>query len=289
MSRRVRVRAPAKVNLTLEVLGKRPDGYHEIASVMATCDVRDDIRVGPAHALEVRILPGVDAAPGDDLASRAARALASATGRDARAHIRIRKRIPIAAGLGGGSSDAGAVLRALAEMWGVHADLDEVGARVGSDVPFFSGGYAVAVVSGRGERVEPLPAAGLWIALVTLPARVSTAEVYASSEGGAAGRGRATAELADLFRRGTVTGQAVRALARNDLATPAGALCPAILEARSLASRAGIDLVLSGSGPSLFAAADDRAQALSMSRALRRAGLRARARSLCVTAPIEHV
>jgi 4-diphosphocytidyl-2-C-methyl-D-erythritol kinase len=175
-------------------------------------------------------------------------------------------------------------------MWGVHADLDEVGARVGSDVPFFSGGCAAAVVSGRGERVEPLPAAGLWIALVTLPARVSTAEVYASSEGGAAaGRGRATAELADLFRRGTVTGQAVRALARNDLATPAEAVCPAILEARSLASRAGIDLVLSGSGPSLFAAADDRAQALSMSRALRRAGLRARARSLCVTAPIEHV
>jgi len=288
VSRRYRVRAPAKVNLTLEVLGTRPDGYHEIASVMATCDLRDDVRVGPARTLEARILPAVDAAPGDDLASRATRALASAAGLQARAHIRIRKRIPLAAGLGGGSSDAGAVLRALAEMWDLDTDLAAVGALVGSDVPFFTRGCPAAIVSGRGERVDPLPAAdGLWIALVVLPARVSTAEVYAACGAGARGGGSATAELADLFRRGAVSGQAVRALARNDLATPAEAMCPAIGDARTIASRNGIDLVLSGSGPTLFAVADDRAHAISMSRALRRAGLRARARLLCVSAPIE--
>ena len=287
MSRRVRVRAPAKVNLTLEVLGWRSDGFHEIASVMATCDLRDDVRVGAAKALEVRIGPPVDAPRGDDLASRAARALADATGREPAAHIRIRKRIPIAAGLGGGSSDAGAVLRALADLWDAVADLEEVGARVGSDVPFFAGGHAAARAHGRGERLDPLPAADLWIALVTLPARVPTAVVYAACD--ARGDGRATAALVELFHRRTVTGPAVRSLAHNDLATAAERVCPAIGDARSAASRAGIELVLSGSGPSLFAVADDRAQAIAMSRTLRRAGLRARPRPLCVTAPVERV
>ena len=178
MSRKLRVRAPAKVNLTLEVLGERADGYHEIASVMATVDLRDDVRVGPAKALEVRIGPDVGAPRGDDLASRAARVLAASIGREPHARVRIRKRIPVAAGLGGGSSDAGAVLRALAHLWGVDADLAAIGATVGSDVPFFARACAVALVGGRGERIEALPpAAGLWIALVTVPARLATGAV----------------------------------------------------------------------------------------------------------------
>lgn len=289
MSRAVRIRAPAKVNLTLEVLGKRPDGYHEIASVMATVDLRDDVRVGHAKGLDVRIRPDVGAARGEDLASRAARALAAATGREPRAHVRIRKRIPVAAGLGGGSSDAGAVLRALAALWDVHADIVAIGATVGSDVAFFARACDAALVGGRGEQVEPLPpAAGLWIALVTLPARVATADVYASVDVGR-GDGGASAQLADLFRRGTVTAQAVRALMRNDLATAAESRCPLIAEARSIASRAGVDLALSGSGPSLFAVADDRAHAIRIARALRRAGSRSRAYAFCVSAAIEPV
>jgi 4-diphosphocytidyl-2-C-methyl-D-erythritol kinase len=283
---RLRLRTPAKVNLTLEVLGTRPDGYHEIASVMATCELRDDVRVGPARTLEVRIVPPVDVPRGDDLASRAARALASATGREPRAHVRIRKRIPVAAGLGGGSSDAGATLRLLAGLWKVDADLAAVGAQVGSDISFFASGCAAAVVGGRGERTEPLPPAPIWIVLVTLNARVSTAEVYARASGSRAD-GTATAAVADLFRRGTAAGAAVRALARNDLTTAAASMCPAIAEARSAASGVGVDLLLSGSGPSLFAVADDRAHAIRVARALRRKGLRARPRELCVAAAIE--
>ncbi len=283
---RLRVLAPAKVNLTLEVLGRRPDGYHEIRSVMVTCDVHDDVRVGPARRLDVRIRPGVGAARGEDLASRAVRALAQALGREARAHVTIRKRIPVAAGLGGGSSDAGAVLRALAALWDAPADLALVGASVGSDVPFFAAGCAVALVGGRGERVTPLPAVELYVALVTLPARSATAEVYAALGRASRGDGRASEALSDLFRRGTATGPQVRALVRNDLAAAAENVCPAVAEARSLASRAGVELSVTGSGPSLFAVADDRAHAIRMSRALRRAGLRARPRALCTIASV---
>src|SRR5437879_13763829 len=109
--------APAKVNPTLEVLGRRADGYHELASVFATVDLRDRVRVAPWRELDVRIAPAVGAAPGDDLATRAVHSIADAAGRQALAHVRVRKRIPVASGLGGGSSDAGAVLLGLARVW----------------------------------------------------------------------------------------------------------------------------------------------------------------------------
>jgi 4-diphosphocytidyl-2-C-methyl-D-erythritol kinase len=284
---RLRVLAPAKVNLTLEVLGRRADGYHEIRSVMATCDLRDDVRAGPAKTLDVRIRPDVGAAAGEDLASLAVRALADATGHAPQAHVHVRKRIPVAAGLGGGSSDAGAVLRALAALWATTVDVVAVGARVGSDVPFFAAGCAVAEIGGRGEAVVPLtPAEGPWVVIVTLAARSATPEVYAALDPGARGDGRATAALADLFRKGAATGPAIRTLLRNDLATAAAKVCPAVAEARAAAARRGIELSVSGSGPSLFALADDRAHALRLTRSLRRADLRAGPYALFVPAPV---
>jgi len=279
MSRRVRVRAPAKVNLTLEVLGRRPDGYHELASVMATVDLHDDVRVMVAPTLDVKIGPDVGAAPGADLASAAVRALASATGREPRARVDVRKRIPVAAGLGGGSSDAGAVLRALAELWRLRGvDLASVGAQVGSDVPFFAAGHALAVVAGRGERVEalPPPARELWIALVTLRARLPTGSVFAALDPSTRGTGEATDRLAASLRAGDADPATLRSHARNDLTGAAEGLCPEIAAARTAASERGIALSLSGSGPSLFAVADDRAHALRMARSLRGAGLHAR-------------
>jgi len=96
MSRAVVLMTPAKVNLTLEVLGPRGDGYHELASVFATVDLRDRVRVSRSRALDVRIAPAVGAVPGDDLATRAVRALAEASGLPALAHVRVRKRIPVA-------------------------------------------------------------------------------------------------------------------------------------------------------------------------------------------------
>ncbi len=158
--RGVQVRAPAKINLALELIGRREDGYHEIATVMTTLDLADRVTLRPASELSVAFsgphAAGID--PADDLAGRAARALAEAAGRAPDVAIEVRKRIPSAAGLGGGSTDAAAVLRGLDAMWGLEwptARLAEVGATIGSDVPFFvHGGTAHCI--GRGELVEPL-------------------------------------------------------------------------------------------------------------------------------------
>jgi 4-diphosphocytidyl-2-C-methyl-D-erythritol kinase len=276
--------APAKVNLTLEVLGTRADGYHELASVFATVDLSDRVRVAPWRALDVRIAPAVDAVPGDDLASRAVRALAEASARPALAHVRVRKRIPVASGLGGGSSDAGAVLRGLARAWRLDGvDLLPIAARVGSDVPFFVSGAAYAFVRGRGELVDVLPAPEpMWIALVQLRERVSTAAVFTAHRANSS-KGERSAKLARALRDRKVTVAAVRENLHNDLLEAAERVAPAVAEARKTASSMGIDLAMSGSGPSLFALGDDRADAIRIARRLRRAGLRARALRIGVT------
>jgi 4-diphosphocytidyl-2-C-methyl-D-erythritol kinase len=277
MSRAVILMAPAKVNLTLEVLGPRADGYHDLASVFATVDLRDRVRVAPWRELDVRIAPAVGAPAGDDLASRAVRALADASARPALAHVRIRKRIPVASGLGGGSSDAGAVLVGLARVWRLDGvDLTLVAARVGSDVPFFVSRSAFALVRGRGELVETLPAPEpLWIALVQLPERVPTAAVFGAHRGKPSS-GERSAKLAKALRDRKVTTAIVRDCLHNDLLEAAERVAPAIADARKTASVMGIDLAMSGSGPSLFALGDDRAHAIRIARRLRRAGLRTR-------------
>jgi len=276
---------PAKVNLTLEVLGPRPDGYHELASVFATVDLRDRVRVAPWRALDVRVAPAVGAVAGDDLASRAVRALADVSGRPALAHVRVRKRIPVAAGLGGGSSDAGAVLRGLARVWRLDGvDLTPVAALVGSDVPFFVSRAAYALVRGRGELVETLPAppAPFWVALVRMPERVSTAEIFAAHRAKPSTPERSVM-LAKALRDRKVTAAVVRECLHNDLLAAAERVVPAIADARKTASALGIDLAMSGSGPSLFAMGDDRADAIRIARRLRRAGLRVRVLRLGVT------
>jgi 4-diphosphocytidyl-2-C-methyl-D-erythritol kinase len=277
MSRAVVLMTPAKVNLTLEVLGRRADGYHDLASVFATVDIRDRVRVAPSRDLDVRIAPSVDAPAGDDLASRAVRALADASSRPALAFVRIRKRIPVAAGLGGGSSDAGAVLRGLARVWRLDGvDLMPAAARVGSDVPFFVSGAAYALVRGRGELVEILPAPEpLWIALVQLPERASTAEVFGAHRTKPS-NGEPSEALAKALRDRKVTVGLMREFIHNDLLDAAERIVPAIAEVRKTAAGMGIDLALSGSGPSLFALGDDRAHAIQMARRLRRRALRTR-------------
>jgi 4-diphosphocytidyl-2-C-methyl-D-erythritol kinase len=277
VSRSVVVEAPAKINLTLEVLGRRADGFHDLASIFATIDLCDRVRVTRSRSLDVRVSPGVGARPEDELATRAVHAFADATEREPRAHVRVRKRIPVAAGLGGGSSDAAAVLRGLSRLWRVDAELNAIAARVGSDVPFFASGAAFALVTGRGERVEPLPAPAiaLWIVLVRVNVRVSTADVFGAMRSTKSEGARSRA-IADRLRNGTVTAEFLRAHLSNDLLDAAQQIAPSIAEARNLAAARRIDLAMSGSGPSLFALADDRPHALRIARALRRAGMQAR-------------
>ena len=160
----MRLAAHAKVNLTLEVLGMRPDGYHELRSVVTTIPLHDDVELLDAPAGEMTVemsgdgmeVPHVPCE--ENLAVRAARALAAAAGVSRGVHIRIVKRIPVGAGLGGGSADAAAVLNGLNELWGMGLPkerLCEIGAEVGSDVPALVLGGMV-LMEGRGERVRAL-------------------------------------------------------------------------------------------------------------------------------------
>ena len=197
------VPAHAKVNLTLEVLGKRPDGYHEIRSVMRLLALHDRIRLEPATEVTVRCdLPGLSG-PGN-LAHRAALLLREEAGYRGGAAIGIEKTIPVAAGLGGGSSDAAATLLGLDRLWGTglgRETLQALAAQLGSDVPFFLYG-GTALASGRGELIRPLPvsASGATpvLLLVKPPIAVPTSEVYRHVTAALYGDGSASAALAAL-------------------------------------------------------------------------------------------
>ena len=282
MTRAVTLLAPAKINLALAVSGRREDGYHDLRSVFATIALADRVRVAAYRSLEVHIAPDVGAPRGDDLASRAVRAMAAATDHDAAAFVQIRKRVPVAAGLGGGSSDAGAVLRALAAIWRrTEVDLVAVAATVGSDVPFFVRGARVALVSGRGERVDPLPDPDpMHVVIVRSRARLSTVDVFAALRPEDRGATGSVDAVRHAFAQRSVTAQLLREHARNDLLAPAERLCPEIGDARSRAAQRGIELALSGSGPTLFTIADDRRDALRIARILRRIGLTAHAHTM---------
>ncbi len=151
-------KAPAKINLSLDSLFRHSDGEHEWEMVMTSVDLSDYVRIRPAAHIHVTTDSGFLPEDPRNLAYQAARALQTAAGIHAGAHIHIEKHIPVAAGLGGGSSDAAAVLRGLNELWGLgysKQQLAEIGLTVDSDVPYCV--YSeTALVRGRGEVVEPL-------------------------------------------------------------------------------------------------------------------------------------
>jgi 4-diphosphocytidyl-2-C-methyl-D-erythritol kinase len=251
----VRVLAPAKVNLFLEVLGKRPDGYHEIATLMLAIDLADELDFAPADAGELSLTcddPSLSTGP-DNLVMKAADRLRTETGCSLGARIALRKRIPWAAGLGGGSSDAAATLEGLNELWKLglsQAALARIGAEIGSDVPFFLNGPA-AWCTGRGEVVTPvLVGRPLDLVLVKPTAGLSTADVYrrlsvpARPVDGTAAR--------EALASGDVEGLG-KALF-NRLEEPAFELNPAVAEAaRRVQGVGAAGSLMSGSGSALFA------------------------------------
>jgi 4-diphosphocytidyl-2-C-methyl-D-erythritol kinase len=179
--RRARLRALAKINLDLRVLAKRPDGFHELRTIFQTISLADTIDLaftpGRQTAIEVEDSVGIP----DNLAARAARMALEAMKATGRVEMRIRKRIPMGAGLGGGSSDAAAVLLALPVLAGREVGLPQLcglAEHLGSDVPFFLlGGRAVGI--GRGSELFPLPDEAALAGLLVVPAvHVSTSEAY---------------------------------------------------------------------------------------------------------------
>lgn len=196
--------APAKINLSLDVLGRRPDGYHTLRSVMQTLELHDTLELQPAATTTLTC--DTPALSGDDnLVVRAARLLQSMSGGIGGVAMTLVKRIPVDAGLGGGSSDAATTLLGLNRLWnlGLAPDrLAALGAELGSDVPFFFHAPS-ALVAGRGEAVEPLPPLpAAFVVLHRPPHGVSTARVFGALSSAAYGDGSATARLLAAVREG---------------------------------------------------------------------------------------
>ena len=220
----MRVRAPAKINVSLEVIGKLPDGYHRIRSVLVRLDKlfdAIDIRIG-TEARGITVTSDASDLPvdGRNICHQAARAYLNAVGEEVGVNMHIRKEIPVSAGLGGGSSDAAAVLKALNKHFGQRLAprvLQTMGSMLGKDVPFFLGDAATAVVSQAGDRIRAIPAFPFAKFLIVNPGiTISTADAYRSFGQGAWYMDRR--ERADLSRR------MVQAIRSNDSAAVAAAL-----------------------------------------------------------------
>jgi 4-diphosphocytidyl-2-C-methyl-D-erythritol kinase len=266
----VLVRAPAKVNLFLEVLHRRSDGYHELATLMAAVSLYDTLLFGDAPSGTVRLQcdrPELSAGP-DNLICRAAELLRRRTGLNHGADIRLWKRIPMAAGLGGGSSDAAAALAGLNVLWRLGLnwiELASLGAELGSDVPFFFAGRA-AWCRGRGEKVEAVALARpLDFVLVSPPVGLSTAEVFRNVAVPSAPESGAEA------RQAVEAGDAVELGRRlyNRLQATAERLCPLVGELRERLTALGpAGSLMTGSGSTVFALCRSPEESLSVARGL---------------------
>lgn len=251
--------APAKLNLFLHITGRRADGFHELQTIFQLVDLCDEISISTRpDGLIVRDPPPSDPLlasmpDGEDLTVRAARLLQEASGTARGASIHVDKHIPAGGGLGGGSSDAACVLRALNRQWGLHwpvEQLAELGLQLGSDVPVFVHGSS-AFASGRGEHLTPVELPDRWFLIVHPGVAVATREIFA-----APGLTRDTAPLT------------IRALpsdgGRNDCEPVVRARHPEV--ARVLDHLAAKGARLTGTGACVFTAFEDRAAADAVAR-----------------------
>ncbi|MBQ2719443.1 MAG: 4-(cytidine 5'-diphospho)-2-C-methyl-D-erythritol kinase [Clostridia bacterium] len=277
---RIYEKAYAKLNLYLDVLGRRADGFHSLRSVMQTVGLADTLTVDvmaagePSVTLTVRGRYRVPVGEGN-LAHRAAMLYMQKAALPLRVHVTIDKRIPVAAGLGGGSADAAAVLRALNRASGGRLGegrLAELGAALGSDVPFCLFGHT-RLCEGRGEVMRPLPALPpLSVVIAPSSERISTREAFAALD-------LAHSGFSETREHGDLEGL-VDALSRRntaDLTTklynifeePVLALCPIAAEKRRrLASLGALATLMSGSGPTVFGLFSDETAALAAAKAL---------------------
>lgn len=250
--------APAKLNLFLHVVGRRPDGYHLLQSVFRLIDLADTLRFAPRDDGAVRIarsLPGV--AEDDDLTVRAATLLKAEAGIGQGVTISVEKRIPIGGGLGGGSSDAATTLLALNALWGArlsHERLADLGLRLGADVPFFLFGRN-AFVEGIGEVLTAVDPPSAWYVVISPQVSVPTREIF--SDPGLT-RDTKPVKIAVFFAGG------IDLQFHNDLEPVVVRKYPPVARALRWLRSAGVEGRMSGSGASVFAAFDTEAEARSI-------------------------
>lgn len=282
LQHRVIARAPAKINVSLEVGAMHDDGSRDLATAFQAVSLFDEVEATPADELSVSFDGPVDAPTpdGDEehLAIRAARLLAVRVGHDGGARLHITKHVPVAGGMAGGSADAAATLVALDALWGTGLAKDELlelGARLGTDVPFaLMGGTAVG--TGRGEELSPALSTGTfhWVVVTTDHGSSSADAFRALDEERDAGElpfepvvPRVGDDVLQALRRGDAP--ALASALRNDLQEPALRLRPELRDVLELGERAGaLAGILSGSGPSVAFLADGKTGAIDLQVAL---------------------
>lgn len=248
------LKAPAKVNLFLHVVGRRADGYHLLQSVFVLIDWADTLHFERRADGQLRRHDLGAALPADDLCLRAARSLQLGSGCAFGADIHVLKQVPAGAGLGGGSSDAATTLLALNRLWGLNWPRERLAAlalKVGADVPFFVHGHN-AFVQGIGEQLAPVELPRLWLALVKPPASLTSADIFASPS---LERATPAVILADFLADTQLSDCAAAGFGRNDLQAVAQQQCAEVGQAAQwLQARFG-NSRMSGSGSAVFARA----------------------------------
>lgn len=286
------VQAPAKINLGLAVLGRRADGYHDLASVMQQISLSDTLVFTPRFEDGWEFFCTDAALAGtDNLVCQAAELLSGESGRRLPGvKITLYKQIPVAAGLGGGSSDAAAALKALNRFWNLglaDSRLKEIGAHLGSDIPYCLQGGTV-LVTGRGEALEPLTSLPFYWVVLAMPKglQLSTAAVYSSLNPARACtppvsylveaiKAGDSAKIEEWFKRGFV----------NTLEEAVLSDCAPISRLKERFLELNLNPAMSGSGPAVFALTDSYKAALSAFRILQEEELRA---FLCWTIPFNN-
>ena len=276
--------ARAKINLTLEVFGRRADGYHDIRSLVVPISLADEVTLLPSKDISLRVTEAVSGlasriGPADDnLAIRAARLLRRVSGRTDGVAIDLVKRIPIGSGLGGGSADAAAVLHGLNALWRLDipcAELARMAVELGSDVPALTLGGMV-LMEGRGERVTRETVCGpvLHLVLAFSGAFVSTSQVYAHCVPQLTNGGGIVDNMRHAISGGDLA--AVAEALHNGLASAAEAICPEIDKARvALLAAGALGVSMTGSGSCVFGLARDAADAQRVAANLAETGLKA--------------
>ncbi len=265
-----RIKAFAKINLTLDITGRREDGYHLLRSIMQQIYPCDFVEVKKADSISLKLFcddePGSshDVVPADErnIAWKAAELILKEAGIDGGVEIILKKSIPAAAGLAGGSTDAAAVLKGVNELYGLGYDEDklcELGVRLGADVPFcIRGGTALA--EGIGDKLTPLPAPQkAYILLVKPPIAVSTKQVYEAYDAlEAVEREDKSGRLIELLNEGKAEPEALCGCLMNVLAEVTQEQHPLIKEIKEDMTKLGAEgSLMSGSGPSVFGIFDD--------------------------------
>lgn len=248
-------KAPAKINLTLDVLHKRPDGFHEVEMIMTTVDLADRVWLRPSNDGHINMKVSERFVPNDrkNLAYQAADLLRRKYGIRDGVEITLDKKIPVAAGLAGGSSDAAATLRGLNRLWKLQLSADElaeIGSKIGSDVSFcVHGGTALA--KGRGEQIEHLPAPpNCWVILAKPSISVSTADIYRNLDVNSI-QHPDTAGMLEALHSGDYPKMC--ASLGNVLEPVTMKLHPQVVVLKEKMEQFGADAVLmSGSGPTVF-------------------------------------